>query len=89
MKENKMFKELEFKPHFTTGCGERAYIEFPNGYAASIVKGAMYYTSEEKPYELAVMKDGCVNYNTWLTNDVLGYLDEDDVEHYLKAIKEL
>ena len=40
-------------------------------------------------FELAVLKDGDICYNTPITNDVIGYLTADDVTKYLQQIEKL
>ena len=62
---------------------------FPNGYIASVVRRFGSYGYEMKLWELAVMYDGEIVYDTPITNDVLGWLSEEDVEKTLKEIKKL
>ena len=64
-------------------------VTFPNGYGASIVQGKFTYTDNSDEYELAVMKEGSICYDTPLTDDVLGHLDYDDVMETLIEISEL
>ena len=52
---------------------------FPNGYVASIVKFTGSYGHRDNLWEVAVMKDGEIRYDTEITDDVLGYLTEADV----------
>jgi len=85
--------ELDFKPHSAGMRGTAATIFFPNGYGASVVTGAMFYTSENAPYELAVLKgsegDSDLTYDTPITSDVLGHLTALEVEETLDKIKNL
>jgi hypothetical protein len=83
------FKDLEFK-ELPDGMGIQCRIEFPNGYGASIVKGPYTYGGRDGLFELAVLGSGGeLTYDTPITNDVLGYLSEEDVEHYVNEIKDL
>ena len=79
-----MFRLLE-----NGGQKEQKVHEFNNGYGASVVRGPGTYGYEEGLYELAVLKDGRLTYDTPITNDVIGYLTEEEVDEYLEKIKEL
>lgn len=67
---------------------------YPNGYGVSILQ-AIYtpldeYTSRSAkgcPWELAVMKDGEPFYGTGITNDVRGYLTEEEVLSLAREIR--
>jgi len=85
----KTFSDLEFKPT-PMGSGMISRIKFDNGYGASVVKGPHTYGGNEGLYELAVIdaKDQ-VTYETSVTNDVEGYLTEEDVTILLKQIQNL
>ena len=86
--------ELEFEPNPIDG-GEWTTVHFENGYSASVMSGGLAYTSEELPYEIAVIKcnpeeksfDLC--YDTPITDSVLTYQSASDVERVLKQISEL
>jgi hypothetical protein len=83
------FKELNFQQH-PMGVGQQCIVQFSNGYGASIVKGEHTYGGKDGLYELAVFgQDGHITYDTPITNDVLGYLSEEDVEKILTDIKNL
>jgi hypothetical protein len=86
----KTFKDLEFKPHPNHMGGVQAIAEFDNGFGASIVKTPYTYGGKEGLYELAVLdSDGHLTYATSVTNDVLGYLSEQDVTEVLIKIQQL
>ena len=82
------FSKLEFKPHLG-GEGVQARINFDNGYGASIVQTKYSYGHEKGLYELAVMRNGFICYDTPITNDVIGYLNKLEVEELLIRIKNL
>lgn len=64
-------------------------INFPNGYTASVVSHGYSYGGEQKLFEIAVMRDGEIVYDTPVTDDVIGYLDFDEVARALEEIKAL
>lgn len=67
--------------------------KFENGYGASVIKHYGSYGYEEDLFELAVLKfDGgkCkLCYDTSITDDVIGYLTNDEVLELLEKIKQL
>lgn len=76
--------------------GTQKIVRFPNTYGASIVRTNFSYGGDRGLFELAVIKfnsasrdDWNINYDTPITNDVLGYLSEEDVERTLKLIEAL
>jgi len=79
------FGDLKFAPR-GGGDGIAARLTFPNGYSASVVRGSGTYGAAEGLYELAVMHDGRLVYDTPITDDVLGYLSEGDVTERLNEI---
>jgi hypothetical protein len=85
----KTFNDLDFKPHSNGMGGVQARIKFENGYGASVIKSSFSYGGNQGLYELAVLFEDDITYNTPITDDVLGYLSEDDVSKYLKQIQEL
>lgn len=69
-------------------------IEFNNRYGASIVCHDMSYggpfeIGKSNLYELAVLYDGHLCYDTPITNDVLGWQTIEEVNETLNKIKEL
>jgi hypothetical protein len=88
----KTFNDLEFIDH-PMGAeygGIISRISFDNGYGASVVKGPMSYGGKNGLYELAVLdSNGELTYDTPVTNDVEGYLNEEDVTKLLEQIQKL
>lgn len=66
--------------------GTQMLYEFPNGYGASLIEGGMAAYGGR---ELAVLYKGQITYDTPITDDVLGYLSEDDVQPLLARIAAL
>jgi len=86
----KTFKDLVFNPHpnFNHDGGVQARMFFDNGYGVSVVKSLYTYGGSDGLYELAIFgKDGHITYDTPITNDVMGYLKEDEVTDILKQIQ--
>lgn len=79
--------ELEWGSH--TISGKCAIVEFENGFAASVVTGPLFYSNSASPYEIAVMKDGAIRYDTCITSDVCGYLTEEEANNILERIAAL
>ena len=84
------FKALKFRP-IPEIEGIAAAMEFPNGYAASVICGEYSYGGPQGLYELAVVDNvnGGIAYDTPITDDVLGYLSEADVDRVLGQIMDL
>lgn len=66
---------------------------FENGYGVSIICNQYSYGASRGLWELAVIKGDDNNwdicYDTSITNDVLGYLTESEVNDYCKEVSEL
>lgn len=63
---------------------------FDNGYGASVVCHDGSYGGKSGMWELAVLdKDGGLCYDTPITSDVIGWLDEDAVDELLAKIEAL
>lgn len=79
----------------TLNGGTQVVHRFENNFGASVVRHKSSYGSEEGLFELAVLtfadetNDYELTYDTEITNDVLGYLTEEDVESLLKRIERL
>ncbi len=95
----KTFKDLKFGPHGHAD-GVQALCFFPNGFGVSVVRfklggdlGYGSYTTNEKEWELAVLKGSSehwnLTYQTPVTDDVIGHLSEDGVTDIMKKVQEL
>lgn len=92
----KTFKHLTFKKRefgLLEYTGSQAKMFFKNGYGVSVITGFGAYGNESNPYEVAViMKSGDgfeICYNTPITDDVIGYCNEEDVTEIMKKVQEL
>lgn len=81
--------ELNFKPHMIGGNATEAKHIFINGFGVSVITGDMFYTNEACPYEIAVINKHGLTYDTPITNDVIGYLTEDEANTVLFEVEEL
>ena len=88
----KTFEDLEFEqlndePFMV---GKRGRMHFDNGFGVSVVSHTHSYGGRNGLYEVAVLdKDGVLTYETPVTNDVIGYLTEEDVTDVMKQVQEL
>lgn len=69
--------------------GERKLFKFDNGYGASLVKCPLSYGGEDGLWELAVLKNGELCYDTPITGDVIGYLNDPEADEILEKISRL
>ena len=79
--------------HSTRMGGVHTIIKFPNDYGASVVRVYGSYGFDQGLWEMAVIrfegKGWSITYDTPITNDVLGYLSENDVVTHLQDIQKL
>jgi hypothetical protein len=67
--------------------GIQKVYKFPNGYGASVVKHKGSYGYAQGLWELAVLDaDGDICYSTEITSDVLGHLNDPEVDNILGQI---
>ena len=72
------------------GGTQRIY-KFPNGYGASVIRHNGSYGSAQGLWELAVLDSDTneITYNTSISNDVIGYLNDEQVILKLNEIRGL
>lgn len=64
-------------------------VKFDNGYEASVADHGRSYGGEDGLFEVAVLFDGQIVYDTPVTSDVIGWLDFHEVADILDQIKAL
>ena len=69
--------------------GYQKFVEFSNGYTASVVSNDMSYGSDRGLFEIAILHGSEIVYDTGLTEDVIGFLDFQEVADTLKKIEQL
>ena len=62
---------------------------YPNGYGASVISGYFSYGGREGLYEIAVTHPTTLCYSTPITDDVIGWLNEEQVVATLHQIAAL
>ena len=80
----------------STGAEQRIF-RYKNGYGASVVRGPYTYGGSQGLFELAVIRfigedterSYDLAYDTPITNDVVGWLSEDDVQSLLRRVARL
>ena len=72
---------------------DQIIFKFPNGYGASLIRGKYTYGGPEGLYEIAVVKwdnEGYyIDYSTVITDDVMGYVEPNNVIEILNSIYNL
>ena len=66
--------------------GIQKVYKFPNGYGASVIKHKGSYGYHKGLWEVAVLFHGELCYDTEITNDVLGHLNDPEVDNVLGKI---
>ena len=94
----KEFKDLLFKEHPNGMGGFQSVMEFENGYGVSVVCGKylystprtnLYAASMYEAYEVAVLKNGSLCYDTPITDDVIGYASTEKVSEVMELVQNL
>lgn len=70
------------------GGVQRVY-KFPNGYGASVIRHKGSYGYQKGLWELAVLFGGELCYDTEITDDVIGHLNDPEVDQLLRRIHRL
>lgn len=69
--------------------GIQKVYQFPNGYGASVIKHKGSYGYDKGLWELAVLHEGELCYDTEITSDVIGHLNDPEVDNILGQISRL
>lgn len=88
------FEDLEFQSHQSYPTeGIAAKVFFDNGFGASVVRFPGSYGYHEGLYEMAVISgnedEWELRYDTPITDDVIGWLSEEDVTKKLQEIESI
>jgi hypothetical protein len=88
----KKFQDLPFFPINDAPfmVGKKARMHFDNGFGVSVVSHSYSYGGRDGLYEVAVLDSNDeLTYDTPVTNDVIGYLTEEDVTDVMKQVQDL
>ena len=84
----KTYEDIEFNwIDYLGGFTSSTY--FDNGYGVSVIKHDGSYGGKQGLYELAVLKDGDLCYDTEITNNVIGHLTPESVTEIMIKVQEL
>jgi len=79
-----------YKKSGSTWGGRQKLYHFKNGYGASVVKHEGSYGGKSGLWELAVLDaEGSLCYDTEITSDVIGHLNDPEVDQLLERIADL
>ena len=82
-KLNDQFLAERFKGH------KQAFINFFNGYGASVIFGSTFRSNGIDTYEIAILHDGNLCYDSGITNDVIGNQSKTEITEILEKIQKL
>jgi hypothetical protein len=88
----KKFQDLPFFPINDAPfmVGKKARMHFDNGFGVSVVSHSYSYGGRDGLYEVAVLDSNDeLTYDTPVTNNVIGYLTEEDVTDVMKQVQDL
>ena len=88
----KTFKDLKFKKHHIAKIckgAKQATMNFENGFGVSVLIGSCFYSNGVDSYEVAVLKNGDLCYDSGLTEDVFGRLSAREVTKIMKQVQQL
>ena len=69
--------------------GIQKVYKFPNGYGDSVIKGPYTYGGKKGLWEVAVLKGEELCYDTDITSDVIGHLNDPEMDAILRQIERL
>ena len=87
----KKFEDLDFiKLDDGFMKGVKCRMMFENGFGVSVVSHTYSYGGKDGLFEVAVLdEDGDLTYNTPVTNDVIGFLNPDEVTDIMEQVQNL
>ena len=80
------FDDLKFYSHHYDRFGKIEQCRFPNDYGLSVVNGEGAYCTADT-FEVAILHNGGITYDTPLTNDVLPSQSKENINLLIKEVK--
>lgn len=81
-------KEFLTETNDHNGGIQKVY-KFPNGFGASVIRHMGSYGYQKGFWEVAVLRDNDLCYDSGLTEDVIGHLNDPEVDQLLGQISRL
>lgn len=88
----KTFQDLTFGQHINPNITDiiQARMEFSNGYGISVLLGGYgIYSNGVDTYEVAILHNGELCYDSGLCDDVLGHQTESEITELMEKIQQL
>ena len=83
----KTFEDLEFKDRRFDNI-KQARMDFENGYSISVIFGeGTYCDNDGSNYEVAILRNGKITYNTPITDNVLSCQTPEQITAIMKEIQ--
>lgn len=70
-------------------ASKRASYNFDNGFGVSVLFGTLYYSNGIDSYEVAVMRNGGVCYDSGITDDVISRISRYEVSEIMHKVQSL
>jgi len=93
LNRTKTFFDLIFKQHHISvsmkeiGFKTHAKMYFKNGFGVSVITGESAYTYAEGKYEIAILFNRNITYDSGLTDDVIGYQTANDINNIMQEVQ--
>ncbi len=81
------FADLKFKKH--PKSGKQAVMKFNNGYGISVLSGPTFRSDGKNTYEIAVLYNNELTYNTPVSDSALGWQTKEQVTEIMSRIQDL
>jgi hypothetical protein len=69
--------------------GRMVRYRFPNGFGASVIENSESYGVELAVLEFSESEYGCITMSTEITDDVIGFIEDEELDEILERISRL